>query len=211
IQIVALDLVGRGGDHAAIADIISALTSDDLEVKEQAVETLGQLGGLAAIEALLRALRAEHSFLDRPITRALIQIGSEAVPYLVDALADPNETIRWHAAEALADIGDPRAIESLVGVLEDADSAVRWNAARGLAHLGEPALIKLLEALETRPLTPWLSQGARYVLRHVALGRSRKELRALAGALDHPTASVEVPLRAEEAIAALTPAPLVSA
>ena len=203
IQAVALDLVGRRGDRAATDDVIAALSSDSMDVREEAARALGRLGGEASIEALTRALRAEHDVVSGFATQALTRIGVDAVPRLLEEFASPDAHVRWHVASALADIGDPRAIDALVRALDDSDPAVRWNAARGLARMGTAALVAVLHALLTRPLSPWFAQGARHVIRHSAIGDRSNRLQAVVLALGRPTASVEVPLRAEEALADL--------
>ena len=201
IQIVALELVGLRGERSLTDGVIAALAGESLEVKEQAATVLGRLGGSAAIEALVRALHTQHGILGHSITAALVQIGPDAVPRLIDELDQPDDTARWHVTEALADLTDPRAVDPLVHAIEDPDLAVRWNAARGLARLGKPALEAMLRALATRPLTPSLAQGAQYILRHTGLSHRSQRLPAVVAALGHPSASVEVPVRAAEALA----------
>ncbi len=178
-----------------------ALSSDSLEVEEQAATALGHLGGPAATEALVHARESRHDVSSLAITRAPVQIGMDAVPRLIDVLASPDAAARWRAAEVLADVGDPRAVEPFVRALDDPDQAVRWNAARGLARMERSGLEAVLRALATRPLTPWLAQGARYVLHRAQLSHRSRRLPALLAALGHPSASVEVPVRAAEALA----------
>ncbi|MBI3977483.1 MAG: HEAT repeat domain-containing protein [Chloroflexi bacterium] len=203
IQAAAIDLAVLRGDRAAVGDLARLLFDADLPVREAAALALGRLGGAPAVEALIRSLHEEHALLSRFVTQALIQAGSEAVPHLITALASPDDNVRWHAAEALAEIRDPRAIDPLVAVLGDHEPGVRWNAARGLARLGKPAVVAALRALETRPLTPWLAHAAGLVLRHAPLPDPRRQIRLVVEALGHPAAGAEVPVRAAEALAAL--------
>lgn len=200
IQKTALDLIGLRRDLGATEEVIGALTSNSLVVKEAGAEALGQLGGVTAVAPLIGALHAEHDVLGRVVAHALVCVGTEAVPALIDALNDPDVFVRRHAAEALAEIGDLRAIDPLLRAVEDADVTVRWKAARGLARLGRPAVLALLRALETRPLTPWLAQGAERVLHGAPLGDESFRLQPIADALYHSTASLEVPLRAAEVL-----------
>jgi HEAT repeat protein len=51
---------------------------------------------------------------------------------------------RSAAAEALAKLGDPRAVEPLIRALGDIDSDVRGSAARALAKLGDPRAVEPL-------------------------------------------------------------------
>lgn len=193
------------GDQSdeTVAEATAALTSGSQEAKKQAVTALGRLGGSAAVETLVRALHTEHAMLSQSIGRTLVRIGPEAVPRLVAEITTSNDRVRWHVVEALADLADPRAVDALIRCLEDPDLAVRWKAARGIARPGRPGLAGLLRALETRPLSPWIAQGAEHVLRHSTVQARPPSLQVLAVALTHVTANVEVSLRAAEALADL--------
>ena len=61
---------------------------------------------------------------------------------LIDALADKNELVRRHAAEALGLIGDKQAIEALVKTLEDENPDVRTVAASALGSIRSNAAIE---------------------------------------------------------------------
>lgn len=188
------------GDPVAVAEVVAALHGEPLVAREAAARTLGEIGGDTAIAALVGALGAEHDVLARTITHSLVRIGPAAVPALIEALSAPDAFVRWHAARALADIGDQRAIDPLLHALEDPDATVRWEAARGIVRTGKPAVIALLRVLETRPLSPWLAQGAERILHDVPLRSETLHLQPLASALQHSTASLEVPLRAAEVL-----------
>jgi hypothetical protein len=200
VRVLALALLGRRADRSVVEQVVGAIGADDLAGKEQAGETLGRLGGAVAAEALVRAFRSEHAFLAATITRALVCLGADALPGLTGALADPDDGVRWNAAEALAAIGDASALPASLGALEDPDVAVRWHAARGLARLGDPAIVALLQVLEVWPLSPWLARGAAYVLRYAIRGTRPRAVQKVEEALRHATAGVEVPVRAAAAI-----------
>jgi HEAT repeat protein len=55
--------------------------------------------------------------------------------------------VRWKAAIALGEIGDPRAIEPLIIMLCDEDRFVRSRAAYALSMIGEPAVDPLIRVL----------------------------------------------------------------
>ncbi len=63
-------------------------------------------------------------------------------------LADPNERVRVAAANALRDIGDPRAIEPLITSLADPIFTVRNTALRALVRFGAEAEHPVLAAAE---------------------------------------------------------------
>lgn len=98
---------------------LADLKSQDVKVRETAMEELGKLG----------QLRASY--------------GRPAIPYLVEGLKDKDARIRAAAALALGRV-DPeadQAVEPLLGLVknEKEDLAVRRAAILGLAALGEKA------------------------------------------------------------------------
>ena len=78
--------------------------------------------------------------------------------------------MRWEIAKALSRIGSKKAVHVLVNALEDRDFSVRWIAAEGLITMGPDSLIPLLDALDNKPDSVWLREGAHHVL-HDLMGR----------------------------------------
>ncbi len=95
---------------------------------------------------------------------ALVEIGKPALPYLIEALKDAHQQVRWEAAKALGSLNDPDAAPALVEALMDESSEVRWLAAEALIALREQAVVPLLLALEKHFKSVWLRQGAHHVL-----------------------------------------------
>jgi HEAT repeat protein len=63
-------------------------------------------------------------------------------------LGDEDPSRRWKAAEALARLGDDRAVDPLILALSDEDWRVRQKAAWALGEIGdERALVPLRRAL----------------------------------------------------------------
>jgi hypothetical protein len=82
-----------------------------------------------------------------------------SVPLLASALTDESPVVRWVAAEALAEIGGPRAVEALLAALDDESRRVQKRAATALiAIVGVPGqdpgnleiLLKLLSSGDDR-------------------------------------------------------------
>ncbi len=156
----------------------------------------------ATINSLIADLRG-HDEMRQRARQALVAIGRPAVAPLMEALADPNENVRWSAAKALGQIGDPAAAPALANALKDENSGVRWLAAEGLTALGREGLVPLLEALEERSDSAWLRQGAHHVLHDLA-GKGLRELVApVLAALEDIEPTVEVPWAARTALKAL--------
>lgn len=74
---------------------------------------------------------------------------SIAVPALIGALTDRDVDVRRAAAQALANLEDPRAVPGLIAALEDGDAQVRAYAALALGSLEDrravPGLLGLLK------------------------------------------------------------------
>jgi HEAT repeat protein len=73
----------------------------------------------------------------------------QRLTYFLNMLTDENVGRRWKAAESLARLGDPRAVDPLIRALEsDEDWRVRQKAAWALGFIGDPrALVPLRRAL----------------------------------------------------------------
>ena len=123
---------------------------------------------------------------------------------LVKALADPNQWVRWEAAKALGQIGDPAAAQALVTALEDKMFDVRWLAAEGLIAMGRGALVPLLQALMERSDSTWTREGAHHVLHDLTGGDIKEILLPVLAALEDVEPSVEVPFVAKAALDKLT-------
>lgn len=132
----------------------------------------------------LRAELSNPSSVERRRARvALIELGNEAVPTLVDALSDSRQLVKQEAINALEAIGDDAAAQGLVQALEDEDFGIRWLAAEALAHLGPAGLRPVLTALAHENGPSWIRDGAQHVL-HFYTGDLNKPLEQLLNALD---------------------------
>jgi HEAT repeat protein len=165
-----------------------------------------------SMETLIKTL---SSLKDKPregARHALVAMGKPAVPSLIKALKSKNALMRWEAAKALGEIGDPETAPVLVEALEHDDFDVRWLAAEGLVKMNIKGLKPLLQALEHRGDSVWLRESAHHVFHDLAKGGLRKSLVPVLAALEalepgkgvpwaarHELA-VEVPLAARQAL-----------
>jgi HEAT repeat protein len=117
------------------------------------------------ISNLIDLLDDPHGLKRQQARWELVSIGEPAVPALLKLLKDQREGVRWEAAKALSQIGDPAAAPKLVEVLEDDNFGVRWLAAEGLICTGSQGLVPLLRALERHSDSKWLRDGAHHVIR----------------------------------------------
>ncbi len=96
--------------------------------------------GPASIPPLIEALRQEDAGLRAGAARALGLLGAEAreaIPLLVNNLADAREPVRDETVMALGLIG-PEAGPALVAALADGDARRRAGAAQALAQIAPP-------------------------------------------------------------------------
>jgi HEAT repeat protein len=120
---------------------------------------------VADIPVLVEQLRSRSGVLREQARGALVAIGQASVGPLVKALSDPDEQVRWEAANALGCLRDRSAAPALVAALGDPRDGVRWLAAEGLIALRYEALESLLKALLQPRNVTLLGEASRHVLR----------------------------------------------
>jgi HEAT repeat protein len=116
--------------------------------------------GKPALPALLKQLTCKEPALRITAAQTLQLMGTlgqrhtEAIPALVETLAEKDNEIRYPAVAALGwfaqDLKDPpkQLIPALIRALSDPDQTCREGAASALASLGKPAVPAVLELLQ---------------------------------------------------------------
>jgi HEAT repeat protein len=155
------------------------------------------------VPALVANLGSDDRMVRQNARLALVRIGSPAVKALTAALASGGDKVRWEAAKALLEIRDPAAAPALVVALEDRDSSVRWLAAEGLMAVGRPGVIPLLQALQSRPESTWLRQGAHHILRSFTDPGLRRDVAEVLAVLEDVEPAAQLPSAAHAALKAL--------
>ena len=107
IWICGCETQGQTDQEQKVERLIKEL--QDQDVRAHAAWALGSIGLVDAVPAL--ALQDPEVRGDA--TEALVQIGKDAVPALVQALQDQNEYVRLHAAWALGEMGTPEALKAV--------------------------------------------------------------------------------------------------
>jgi HEAT repeat protein len=117
VVMFAAGVLGKTRERAAIPHLVGLLTHLDVNVVQQAIESLAQLRASSAVGALLATLD-EDPWLRFAAVHALGEIGdARAVGKLASLLGD--EVAREAVIGALGKIGSAEALEHLAGVLRD--------------------------------------------------------------------------------------------
>jgi CubicO group peptidase (beta-lactamase class C family) len=100
-----------------------------------------KINDTTAIKSLIECFSDDNLYLRGKSATALGKIGKPAVPYLIKALHDKNENVRWCASIALSKIGidAANAVQTLAQSLNDTNENVRWCSLIALGNIGEAA------------------------------------------------------------------------
>lgn len=148
----AIDVLARLKPHSIIDVLADQLTDKESHIRSLAVETLGKIGNVEALPALIMVLvKDKESKIRSHAAEALGKIGGpEVIHPLINALhIDKESEVRKSAAEALGLIGNPGGIPALLQALTmDKANMVRGGAAEALGKIGgNVVLLPLIQAL----------------------------------------------------------------
>jgi hypothetical protein len=117
--------------------LVRLLHDRDPDIQWQAADALGSLGP-PALPLLIQELDSPHIAARIGAVEALGSIRDpRAVRHVLDVMEhDRNIEVRWVAALALGNIGDPAAIPPLLVALHDRERYIRSSAAMALERLG---------------------------------------------------------------------------
>jgi len=120
----------------ALPHLIAALRDPTTCVRLEAMSALGRIGPDAepAIPYLVALLADEETRVRTVSAATLKKIGPDCVPFLVEAMTDPDAILRERAALLLGHLRatDDASIECLLEALSDFDDDVRQAARRAL-------------------------------------------------------------------------------
>jgi HEAT repeat protein len=129
----ALQAIASRGDVSALAAVVSlARTEENPELRRQAMDTLGRIGGAEAITALIEMAEDPRAAAD--VVGVLVRAGEAQLPWLARGLAHPSVGVRCTVVEALGRMRAAAATALLSQALRDDDPAVRHAAAYALTR-----------------------------------------------------------------------------
>ena len=148
-------------------ELISVLRSEPNAVgRVRAALALGQIGGKAAVEALIEALQDRRAIVRVAAASALQELKDKRAidPLRKLAKTDKSPGVRSAAVGALAEIGADDAVEVLINALGDKDETVRKSALSRLSYderyKGDKRVVDaFIKALQTDP-SPWVREEA---------------------------------------------------
>lgn len=142
VRMVAAESLGFIGDKQGLDALVFAVTSDeDSRVKSAAIVSLGYFNDPMAIETLISVLDSKDHFMCKKASESLKNSGSDAIPYLLEAMTTGSHK-KSHIAHAL---------EALSWVPETERDIIHYLAAKGnwdeIEKIGEQAADVLTELL----------------------------------------------------------------
>lgn len=143
----AAEALGALKAEEAVPTLHSILLAEDSPAPAAAANALAAIGTPEAMQALVAALGGDDLTAARHVAMgAFEQLGSQAVPTLVQATAEGSPATQRSAVEMLGWIADPAATPSLVVALQSTDELVRAQASWALGEIGSPAAQEALAA-----------------------------------------------------------------
>lgn len=157
VRCEAAEALAQVGDRQALEPLLAAWRTDsNPSVRLDAIRALAELvkSGKIRDEAALRVMLGRLAKDDRLLVRnsaaeALAVVSDpRTLPALTTAIReDPDDWLRAHIVELIADVGDERARDALIGALKDESSRVRAAAVTALSRRGDPRAAAPLAAL----------------------------------------------------------------
>jgi len=149
IRRFAARVLGEVGRDDVADELAAALTTDDVELRRAAADSLARIGGLLsslptrAAQALLAAVETADRDVKLLLIRALAASDDEAAGSVLRAhLSDPDSFVRAEAVRGL--IRQGCTSEEMEPMLADCDPAVRLSAAQAVAAAGGSDAIGVL-------------------------------------------------------------------
>lgn len=127
-----VDLARHAGDaHARVeGGLLRALRDPAPEVRAAAARSLGDVGAIGAVDALLAAVDDADPLVCQLALEALGEIGGDAARDRVRrALRDPRPELRFQAVMAVAKVA-PGDVDAVASAFDDDDPRVRYVALR---------------------------------------------------------------------------------
>ncbi len=166
----AAHILSKVGDPAHVAAILPVVADDDPDVAIKAYRAAASTGSAEVVQPLLSRLGDGEGEQRDALSNALQQLGPLTVDALVPALQHEDPSVRMHAAEALAQIGEDArpAAPALSAIITDEDPEVALTAVMALGAVGGDAAEAALRNTEEAGRQPLDAVARRLLSRRVA-------------------------------------------
>ena len=142
-------------DLAKVPGLIKDASSDDPEVRHDAVRDLGRIGDPRSAKALIGALADKE---ERIRGDAILGLGwmqsKDAVPALIELAQGADTRVKSRAIQALGQIGDARAADTIVAHIGDKHPFLSENAILSAgwlkARAAVPVLLRIVSSLDPK-------------------------------------------------------------
>ncbi|MEQ8221265.1 MAG: HEAT repeat domain-containing protein [Candidatus Eremiobacterota bacterium] len=132
----------------AVLPLVSSLSSEDYQIKLNAVKTLGRIGDNRAVDGLIKLCSDENEKIRAYAVNSLGYIKDKrALDTMFKALVSDNEFVGRYAVEALIYLGKP-SVPLLIEGLKHENTYVRMKCASALGRIGDREAVEpLIEAM----------------------------------------------------------------
>jgi HEAT repeat protein len=145
-RLQAARTLGKSKFPHSMDTLLQVLDTRDLELREEALQSLRALGAVEALQSRLTDSKQPAS-ARRAAARGLRFLkDASAVPALITALEDSSAEVRAEAALALSAFNPASAQEPLITALDDPNDEVRYYAALALGSVSTPRVKSALQA-----------------------------------------------------------------
>lgn len=153
--------LGRSKAALAVTDLIEQLDDPSLDVQEEAIASLGEIGDDEAVAALARVVANPDSLLRASAARALRRhAGRVPVEPLLDGLHSGDRETVCECARTLGEWGVALVAPGLRQILTSSeDPKVRICCANALGALGDEASLALLVEVWRNEDDPWRQEA----------------------------------------------------
>ncbi|MBZ0297300.1 MAG: HEAT repeat domain-containing protein [Anaerolineae bacterium] len=163
----AVCALGKLGDPQALGSLVFRLRNDPDPEVRKNAVWALHMGQQQAVPVLIEALADEDEWVRFGAVIVLSKLGQMAVTPLIEELHNPDPLIRANAAETLGRIGDRDAADSLVRTLDDMNDKVWQQAAISLGRMCDARSVHPLIAIIRDPASELRTKAVR------ALGQIR--------------------------------------
>lgn len=162
IRIFAADILGSTANILAVPHLCQALLQDpEVNVRYQAAISLGNLSFVEAANCLNQAIKDEE-WVQFAVIEALLKIRSEtSINAMIKAMPDSSDLVSSMIVDALAEMGNIKAVPLLLKRLESSPQALRNKIVKAVVQIMGGRSLTLLPTLEQTNFKEYLLAALR--------------------------------------------------